>query len=98
MTIELEEYNALPCEARIFKINGKDAELRNFGYYDSGDINECEYEDIRRWGCYERYFITLPYEENKEVAEKYDLTEKEYEDICDILEDKFYIGTCGWCI
>jgi len=98
MTIEVKGYDALPCEAEYFRINGKTAGLYEFGDYENGDPDECEYEDIRRWGCYERYFVAEPYDNNKETAERYGLTEAEYVEVCEKLESVFAIGTCGWCI
>ena len=98
MTIELEAYRGLPCEAQTFKINGEDAELEEFGEYEYGDYAECQDEDIRQWGCYNKYFVPLPYEKNMDVADKYWLTEEEYDELCDKLREKFAIGTCGWCV
>ena len=34
----------------------------------------------------------------KEVLDKYNITEKEYDTICDELEDKLCVGSCGWCV
>ena len=96
--IVIEPYDALPCAARVFTIDGKNACIDHFGYYEEGDYNECEYEDIVQWGCYEKYFRGFPYSENKKVAEMYNLTEEEYNEIVSELEDKFAIGTCGWCV
>jgi len=98
MTIEVKAFHALPCEAEYFRINGKDASIFDFGDYEYGDYDECDDEDVRRWGCYERYFVPFFYDENTEVAEKYGLTEGEYVEVCLKLREVFSIGTCGWCI
>lgn len=95
---EIEPYDALPCEARVFTINGKDADLYDFGDYEHGDYDECDDEDICRWGCFEKYFVAFPYSENEKAAKKYNLTKEDYDKIISELEDKFAIGTCGWCI
>ena len=34
----------------------------------------------------------------KEVLDKYNITDKEYYNICNELEDKLCVGSCGWCI
>ena len=39
-----------------------------------------------------------PQSPTKEVLDKYNITEEEYNKICDELEDKLCVGRCGWCV
>lgn len=39
-----------------------------------------------------------PKPSTKEVLDKYHITETEYNTICNELEDKLWVGRCGWCI
>jgi len=96
--IEVKGYDYLPCAAEFFRIKGKKAHLEDFGSYEYGDYDKCEYEDICRWGCFEKYFVAISYERNRDIAEKYDLSREEYDEVCSELENEFAIGTCGLCV
>ena len=96
--VTLKAYHALPCEAEVFCINGQRADIYDFGEYEYDTEEECDDEDILRWGCYGKYFKTRPYDDNLATVLKYCLTREEYDDICSDLECKFAIGTCGWCV
>lgn len=41
------------------------------------------------------YFEPKP--STREVLDKYNIIEEEYHNICNELENKLYVGTCGWC-
>jgi len=96
--VVLKSYEAFPCEAEVFTINGQTAWINEFGNYEYDPEETCEFEEYYRWGCVGKYFKTLPYNENSKTVKKYHLTKEEYDDICSDLECKFAIGTCGWCI
>ena len=34
----------------------------------------------------------------KEILHKYNITEEEYYEICDELENKLHVGHCEWCV
>ena len=44
------------------------------------------------------YMRFEPQSPTKEVLAKYNITEEEYNKICDELEDKLCVGRCGWCV
>ena len=89
MELIVEPYGALPCELETFTINGKAADSSDFG--DTFDHNE-----KRHYGCGDMRFE--PQSPTKEVLAKYNITEEEYNKICDELEDKLCVGSCGWCV
>lgn len=94
MKLEVRSYNCLPCSAEVFTINGRDAKLDDFGHYEYGYS-----DDEDEWGvCSERYFRGYQYFKNTETAKKYNLTREEYDEVVSELEDKFAVGTCGWCV
>ena len=37
-------------------------------------------------------------EVSNEILDKYNITEEEYNDICQELTNKLCIGCCGWCV
>lgn len=84
-------YSALPCEAQTFMVNDIDADRDDFGYCsDVGDRSEVE-----PYCCACMLFRRKPC--SQDVLDKYDITEREYNDICAILEKEFYVGYCSWC-
>ena len=94
----IRPFKSLPCRPNEFKVKGKDAVLSEFGAEDKGKPSECKSEQIKKWGCPNRTFKTKPYAENKQVADNYNLTEDEYNELCKALEDVFSVGTCAWCV
>ena len=94
MELVIEPYDALPCELEIFTINGKKANSNNFG--STVDHKEDCDDEIVAYGCYNRYFESKS--PTEEVLHKYNITEEEYYDICNELENKLHEGSCGWCV
>lgn len=95
MELVIEPFDALPCELEVFTINGKKADSFDFGM--TSDHKEDYGDDeIAAYGCCDRHFESEP--PTEEVLHKYNITEKEYYDICCELENKLYVGSCGWCI
>lgn len=81
-------YGALPCCLQTFTINGIVASESDFGSSDS--------EGDGDYGCEYHYFI--PNENPSEgVLDKYGITKKQYDEVCDILEAELHVGSCGWC-
>lgn len=91
MELKIKTYHALPCRTEVFIINGMNAEQDDFGdTYDHDAENAEEYE------CADMHFDRKP--PTKEVLDKYNITEKEYDTICNELECKLCVGGCGWCV
>ena len=94
MELVIEPFNALPCELKVFTINGKKADSYDFGM--TSDHKE-DYDDERTvYGCCNMYFEPNP--PAKEILHKYNITEEEYYKICDELENKLHVGSCEWCV
>lgn len=95
MKVEIKKSILSPCNTEIFTINGVKAYEGYFGVSrDKG--GQCSNEEILSFGCINRRFERVPCSE--EVLKKYNITEKEYDEICDMLEDELDVGMCGWCI
>lgn len=90
MELIIEPFYALPCELKIFTINGKDADSRDFG-----DTLDHITEEREPYCCSNKYFEQKP--STREVLDKYNITEEEYHNICNELENKLYVGACSWC-
>ena len=90
MELVIKPYHGLPCELEIFTINGKCADSGDFG--DIFDHNERIKEP---YVCGDKHFD--PKIPTKEVLDKYHITVEEYNTICNELEDKLWVGRCGWC-
>ena len=86
--IEIEQYAYLPCSLKEFKINGIDASYEDFGY------TECE--RIKPYTCTNFHFVSRF--STPEVLNHYNITESEYDQICEKLEMIFDFGECGLCI
>lgn len=91
MELVIKPFSGLPCELEIFTINGKNAYEGDFG-----DTYDHDRENAKPYNCGDMYFE--PKNLTKEVLDKYNITEEEYYHICNELEDKLHVGSCGWCI
>lgn len=86
--VEIRPYDALPCVLEIFTINGKKAVAEDFGDKEvDGDCMECECECIFKKHAHPK----------QEVLEKYNITPKMYDKICERLEEELQVSHCGWC-
>ena len=92
MKVKIELYDALPCAMKVFEINGISADKDDFGM--GFDHNRKRAEP---YGCGCHKFDAYR-EYTKEIHDKYNITESEYLEVCDLLEDKLYVGYCGWCV
>jgi hypothetical protein len=90
MKLQLEIYGAL-CSTSVFKINDIDADYSDFGSkWDQAP------EDAQEYGCGDmRFEKDSP---SKEVLDKYKITEGEFDEIAEKLEDGLSFGSCGWCV
>lgn len=91
MKLVIEPMNTLPCRLEVFAINGKNANQNDFVYAYDHDIENAETDTCSDMQL-EFKFIT------KEVLNRYNITEEEYYNICNELECKLCVGSCGWCI
>ena len=91
----IEPYETLPCELETFTIKGRRASKDDFGSTYEGN-RHCDYLN-RKSPCKNNHFKSVPYKDNKSVADKYGLDEYEYIKVCEALEDKLYVGECKWC-
>lgn len=63
---------------------------------DFGDVYDHNEEAKEPYGCGDMYFEpNLP---TSEVLQRYNITVDEYNTICMKLENKLYVGKCGWCV
>ena len=89
MKLEFEVYYAL-CAMSKFIINDIQAEYEDFG--DKDDIDKEHAED---YCCGDMQFTRK--ESTPEILAKYNITQAEYNEICDKLTEGLSFGTCGWC-
>ena len=71
-------------------MNGVTADYNDFGEKD--DMASDEAED---YCCGDMRFERR--EATADILEKYKITEVEYSEICEKLEDGLSFGCCGWC-
>lgn len=90
MKLKVTVYKRL-CETDKFKINDEYATTFDFG----GEKDE-DPESADPGGCGDKRFNRIP--STPEVLEKYGITEEEYQEIADKLEEKLSFGSCGLCI
>lgn len=91
--IEVKPYHSLPCALELFKINGIDADMDDFG--ESGDSDPYNAPDYC-CGCW-KFKKHGDIKEIKAAMEKYSLTWEEFYEIGDLLEETLYVGECSWC-
>jgi hypothetical protein len=91
---KIESMHALPCAAQTFTIKGKSMFLDDFGQFES---DECP-EGCECMGCHNKHFVCYGIKTIKaQIDNKIKLTNEELNEICETLEDVFYVGDCGWC-
>ena len=89
MKFEHSVYSSL-CSMERFVINGIHADESDFGEkYDRDSENAVDY------GCGDMQFTRV--DAKPEVLAKYGIDEKEYSEVCDVLESDLSFGFCGWC-
>lgn len=86
MEVKMKSWESSPCTFEYFTINGIDADDKDFGDV----INESE----EQWTC-ECFFKRKP--SSLAVLDKYHITEEEYQEVCDQLDDAKYYS-CGMCV
>jgi len=89
MDLKIEFGYAL-CYVPLFEINGIRADPDDFGEkYDRSP------EEAEPFGCGDMQFTRIG--PDPEVLKKYGITEQEYSEVCDKLEEGLSFGNCGWC-
>lgn len=86
MELELEIHGSL-CSTSTFKINGIDADAREFGSQRD--------ESPETAACGDMQFT--PSAPDKEVCEKYGITEADFIEIADKLSEGLSFGCCSFC-
>lgn len=88
MQLEITPKEDQPCMLLTFTINGKDADMDEFGYSNT-------YGDMDAYRC---CTIFIPYEiPDHNLLKKYEISKDEYREICEKLRDKLRVTDCGWC-
>lgn len=78
------------CETEVFTINGIEADYKDFGEkYDDDPDSAC------MGGCGNMIFAAKKME--TKIMEKYQINEKEYEEIIKQLQEQLSFGECYWC-
>lgn len=90
MKVEFEMFDAV-CAHKIFKINNINAT-----YEDFGEQFDRSPEEAEPYGCGDMRFTSKP--ATQDILNKYKITVEEYNQICEMLEDKMSWGCCGWCV
>ena len=91
MDVEIETYSALPCTTKRFYINGISADTDDFGY-----ITDTDPDNAPDYGCGCMEFIPSD-DKMRKAMEKYSISAYEFRTVQYMLEDKLYVGSCGWC-
>ena len=88
MIVEIKKYRALPCELETFIINRINANIEDFGsvVFNGGSCMD--------YACGCHFKKDLP---TQEVLDKYNITLKDYAEVCEKLEKNLCVCNCGWC-
>ena len=98
--IQLELSTSAPCSsADIFKINGKDAAIHDFGFAETRPLSEeelmgacygCELEGFSGWDKSD--------EEYSKTLKNYGLTPEEFDEVVRYLDNEMIsVGSCCMC-
>lgn len=90
MKLECESYDS-SCELKIFKVNEIEADYKDFGdKYDA----DCTAND-EGYGCGNMIFEAK--EPTQKILNKYKISNEEYKEICNKLDEKLSFGFCNFC-
>ena len=78
------------CCTEKFEINGIEAEYEDFGEKRDNDA-----ENAPEYGCGDMQFF--PQNSTEKILKKYDISEEEYQEICEKLEKGLSFGNCSYC-
>lgn len=92
MQVVVEPYESLPCELRVFKINGIEADVSDFGFI----CDDCP-ETAEEYGCGDMRFHS-DLKRATQAMRKYNIKLEQFIKICEKLESVLCVGKCGWCI
>ena len=87
LNLVIETYQCLPCSVSKFTINGKDADLEDFG-------STCTCGDCMLSECCSEFEKIKP---TSEVLQKYGISGSQFYQICAELKEKLHVEYCGWC-
>ena len=90
MKLELTFGRAL-CYAPTFEINDIRADTGDFG-----DQYDREPEEAEDYACADMQFTRNP--PTEDILKKYEISEVEYYEIAEKLEEGLSFGCCGWCV
>ncbi len=90
MKFEHEVYSAF-CSMSKFIINGIHAEESDFG-----EKYDRDSENAKNYACGDMQFTRV--DAKPEVLAKYGINEKEYSEVCDVLESDLSFGSCRGCV
>ena len=86
--VVIEPLDGLPCSLKIFTINGNEAYASEFG--ESLSTGSCMHG-----ACHHEFkAFSRP---DKATMRKYGITEDQFHDIGEMLENKLYVSQCGLC-
>ncbi len=92
LELVMEPYDALPCNLRLFTINGQAADESDFGF--GNDDNP---ERGEEYGCGNHCFHG-DLRKAPEAMKKYNLTLEQFIEVADKLESVLHVGVCSWCV
>jgi hypothetical protein len=90
---EFEVSNAYCMSAEKAIINGRWFDIYDFGSHEDFGWQHRTEED--GYGCVDGHFVPDGF--NEDIAKKYHITEDEWDEICDTLQEECSWGHCGWC-
>jgi hypothetical protein len=88
--VKIQQAEYAPCSLAKFYINQIEADLSDFGEGSDEGIPPYQY-----W-CGD-YKFTADRSEKSEILEKYYIDYQDYLEICNLLEEKLHVGSCGCC-
>ena len=92
MEIVIKTRRCYPCTCEVFEINRESANIADFGYM--ADIAP-ELAEPYACGCK----VFIPNKNEAEEAMKiYGITIDEFNKVCEELEEKLFVGSCGLCV
>ena len=89
MVFKLKVFSSL-CETQEFRINGVNADWKDFG-----EKEDIALEEAEPYCC--GYMAFIPKLPTQAILNKYSINVDEYSMICDALHKKLTFGRCGWC-
>lgn len=91
MTLKCKLSAWCKCKLEIFIINDINADINDFG-----KVKDLDPKNAPEYGCGKTQFVSRDF--TWDILNKYNITDKEYYEVCDMLKEQISFDNCTECV